>query len=308
MSLRGAYLLLGAIILLWGSNWPIMKIGLDEGIPPFWFAVSRLFLGMVTLLALLAALGRISLPRRSDLPVIFTVGLLQVALFLGAINFALQYVEAGRSSVLAYTTPLWVAPAAILILGERPSRLKVGGLLLGLAGLIALFNPLALDWSDPDVVTGNLILMLAAVGWAIAILHVRGHRWSSSVLQVIPWQMMVALVPLTALALIFEGDYRPDLSTKAWVVIAYNGPIATGFCYWATITVTRSLPAISTSLGLLGVPLVGVGSSALLLGEALTPSLLMGLLGIVAGLALVNMADLRAQPDTMGKRDQSAEK
>lgn len=295
MSLRGAYLLLMAIILLWGSNWPIMKIGLNEGLPPFWFAVSRLFLGMVTLLLLLAALGRLKLPQRSDLPVILTVGLLQVALFLGAINFALQFVEAGRSSVLAYTTPLWVTPAAILILGERPSRLKIAGLLLGLIGLIALFNPLALDWSDRDVVIGNMILMLAAVGWAIAILHVRGHRWSGSVLEIIPWQMMVALVPLTLLALVFEGDYRPQLSGTAWAVIAYNGPIATGFCYWATITVTRSLPAISTSLGLLGVPMVGVGSSVLLLSERLTPSLLLGLVGIVAGLVLVNLADLRSQ-------------
>ncbi|MFD1380587.1 hypothetical protein [Fodinicurvata halophila] len=85
------------------------------------------------------------------------------------------------------------------------------------------------------------------------------------------------------------------------MVIAYNGPIATGFCYWATITVTRSLPAISTSLGLLGVPMVGVGSSVLLLGERLTPSLLLGLVGIVAGLALVNLADLRAQQN--GPRD-----
>lgn len=301
MSLRGAYLLLMAVILLWGSNWPIMKIGLNEGLPPFWFAVSRLFLGMVTLLLLLAALGRLKLPQRRDLPVILTVGLLQVALFLGAINFALQFVEAGRSSVLAYTTPLWVTPAAILLLGERPSRLKLAGLLLGLVGLVALFNPLALDWSDRGVVIGNMILMLAAVGWAIAILHVRGHRWSGSVLEIIPWQMMVALVPLTLLAVIFEGDYRPQLSGTAWAVIAYNGPIATGFCYWATITVTRSLPAISTSLGLLGVPMVGVGSSAILLSERLTPSLLLGLVGIIAGLALVNLADLRAQQN--GPRD-----
>ncbi|MFD1380586.1 DMT family transporter [Fodinicurvata halophila] len=214
MSLRGAYLLLGAVILLWGSNWPIMKIGLNEGLPPFWFAVSRLFLGMVTLLLLLAALGRLKLPQRRDLPVILTVGLLQVALFLGAINFALQFVEAGRSSVLAYTTPLWVTPAAILLLGERPSRLKVAGLLLGLIGLVALFNPLALNWSDSDVVIGNMILMLAAVGWAIAILHVRGHRWSGSVLEIIPWQMMVALVPLTVLALVFEETTVPSFPAR----------------------------------------------------------------------------------------------
>src|SRR3546814_3100576 len=64
-------------------------------------------------------------------------------------------VGAGRSAVLAYTTPLWVTPAAIVLLGERPTAFKLLGLALGFAGVAVLFNPLGFDWADPQVLLGN---------------------------------------------------------------------------------------------------------------------------------------------------------
>ena len=73
----------------------------------------------------------------------------------------------------------------------------------------------------------------------------------------------------------------------------HNGVLATGFCYWAAFSVTRALPAMSTSLGFLGVPVVGVLSSAVIVQEALTLSVIAGLLAILLGVTLVNLSDLR---------------
>ncbi len=287
---RQALLLLLGLVVLWGANWPIMKIGLGY-IPPFWFAAARLALGAATLFALLAALGRLRLPPRGDLPVVLSVGLLQMAGFLAMVNLALLTVEAGRSAVLAYTTPLWVAPAAILLLGERMTPLKALGLALGLAGLAGLFNPLQFAWDDRETLLGNGALLLAALLWSGAILQVRGHRWTASPLELAPWQMLVALVPLVGAALVLEHLAWLTWSWELGAVLAYNGPLASAFCYWAAVMVTRDLPAITTSLGFLGVPLCGVLASSLWLGETLTFSLLGGLAGILAGLALVNLAD-----------------
>ncbi len=69
----------------------------------------------------------------------------------------------------------------------------------------------------------------------------------------------------------------------------YNGPIATGFAVWAWVSVNRALPAITTSIGSLGVPVVGVLASALVLDEALSVTNLLGLGFIVAGLAVVSL-------------------
>lgn len=289
-----ARLLLAGVVVLWGANWPVMKVGL-ESMPPVWFAAARMTLGAASLFAMLAVLGRLKLPTRRDLPVVLTVGGLQMAAFLVLVNFALQHVEAGRSAVLAYTTPLWVTPAAMLLLGETMNRRKLLGLCLGLAGVAVLFNPQGFDWASRDALVGNALLLAAAFSWSLAILHVRAHQWDSSPLQLAPWQMVLAIPPLALLSWFGE-----DWSTIRWSgeltwILAYNGPLATAFCFWAVVSVNRALPATTTSLSLLAVPVAGVLASAIFLDEALTPTLLGGLLLILAGTVLVNLADMKRE-------------
>ncbi|MBL4621834.1 MAG: DMT family transporter [Immundisolibacteraceae bacterium] len=158
MNPRAALLLLGAIILLWGVNWPIMKLGLD-GIGPFSFAASRMVLGGLTMFLAAALTGQLAWPHRQDWPVVISVGLIQIAAFIAMVTYALQFVPAGRSSILAYTTPLWVLPISMLLLKESVGRWKMVGFLLGLAGVLVMFNPMSFDWHDPNVVLGNGILM-----------------------------------------------------------------------------------------------------------------------------------------------------
>jgi drug/metabolite transporter (DMT)-like permease len=297
LGVRPAYLLMAAVILLWGANWPVMKVGLTY-IPPLWFGALRMFMGAATLFAILLATRQLRLPRRGDLPVLMSVALFQMASFLALVNIALLFVEAGRAAVLAYTMPFWVTPAAVLLLGERLTARKISGLALGLAGLAVLFNPLGFDWSDPDVVLGNGLLMVSALAWAGAIVHIRMHGWVSSPLQLVPWQMLIAGPLLVALALCFEDPAEIRWSGELTAILAYNGLIATAFCFWAAVSVTRALPAISTALGFLGVPVIGVVASAAALGEALSPTLLGGLALIVAGIGLVNLPEARARGPT----------
>lgn len=283
-----ALLLLGLLVVMWGVNWPIMKAGLKI-VPPFWFAVERLGFGALTLFLVLGVTGRLRLPPRHDLPVLLAVGLLQMALFLALVNSALQVVPAGRSAVLAYTTPLWVAPGAALFLGERMTRGRVFGLLLGLGGLVVLFNPLVFPWHDGAAVLGNALLLVAALAWSIAILVIRRHRWQASPLQLVPWQMLVAMLPLTLAAAILEGAPVADLSWDYLLLMGYNGPLATGLCYVIALTLTLALPAVTVSLGFLAIPAAGVLASTLALGEPMTTSLLLGMALIVAGLVSVTL-------------------
>ncbi len=269
-----------------------MKIGVTL-IPPLWFATLRIALGAITLFAVLAATGALKRPGRADLPAILAVGFLHMAVFLGCVNLALLYVGAGRSAVLAYTTPLWVVPAAVLFLGERLDLLKAVGLLIGFLGILTLFNPAAMDWSEPTAILGNGLLILAAFAWAGAIVQVRAHRWESTPLQLAPWQMLVALPILAIVAFVVEGIPEVSWSPKLGWILAYNGPLATAFCFWAATTVARDLPAITTSLGFFGVPMAGILFSGLILGEPLEFSLGLGLASLILGLTLVNLSDSR---------------
>lgn len=283
-----AYLLLGAVVVLWGANWPIMKLGL-ESISPLWFGALRMAGGAATLFALLAALGRLRPPPRHDLPIVLSVGLLHMTLTTALMYFGLLYVEAGRAALLSYTTPLWVAPLAVPLLGERLGWRKVFGIAVGLSGLAVLFNPLGFDWSDRDTVIGNAILTVSAMVWASVILHIRKHRWQSTPLALAPWQMALSGVLLSAAALAFEDPGAIRWSGWLAANLAYNGIVASAFCFWAMITVMRALPAVSSSVGSLAIPVAGVLFSALALGEPLTATLLGGLALILAGIALVSL-------------------
>lgn len=286
-SRHSAFLLLLAVILVWGANWPIMKIALDY-IAPLTFAAFRMGLGALTLFALLAARGELSLPSRPDMPVVWSVGLLQLAGFLIFVNLGLEEVDASRSAILSYTTMIWVTPAAIWLLGERFSWTKMAGVLCGVAGVAVMFNPAGFDWGNRAVVLGNIYLLLGALSWAISILHVRAHKWKQSALVLAPWQLLVGFVPTALLAIALEHDQPIHWSPTLLAVLAYNGPIATAFALWAWISVNRGLPAIASSMGSLGVPVAGAIFATLVLGEPITVENVAGLAFITLGLLLVS--------------------
>lgn len=294
VSPAAATALLALVVLLWGSNWPVMKAGLAY-IAPLHFALARMALGMATLVPVAALAGQLRWPARQDWPVVVSVGVLQMALFMALANFGLQYVGAGRAAVLAYTTPLWVVPLAAVVLRERLTRGRAAGLALGLAGLAVLFSPAGFDWHDPDVLIGNAMLLTGALVWAVLIVQIRGHRFAGTPLSLAPFQFLVACAVLAPAALLFEADAPLRWSPELGLILLYNGPVATAFCFWAMLTVTRALPAASTALGTLGVPAVGVLAGALALHEPLTPVVLGGLGLIVAGLATVTVTDRRGR-------------
>ena len=284
---RQAYGLLALVVLIWGANWPILKVGVSY-IAPLWFACARFWLGAACLFVYLAATRQLAWPTRRDAPVIASVGLSQMALFQPMVNLGLTHVPAGRSSVLVYTTPLWVVPGAMLFLRERIGALQWAGVALGLAGVAVLFNPAGLDWSDRGLVTGSALLMAAALSWSVSVLQIRGHEWHLSPLQVTPWQLLLAALVVTPVALFFEGDARPRWSPTLFAVLAYNGPIATAFAFWAATSISRSLPAVTSSLSFLAVPAMGILVSAVSLGEVPDASLLGGFALILGGVGLVS--------------------
>lgn len=292
---RKAWPLLFLVVLLWGCNWPVMKVGLAY-IPPLHFAAARMILGGVTLALVAAALGVLRPPRRADMPLVLGVGLLQMAGFLGLVTIALQYVPAGRSAILAYTTSLWVVPLAAVFLHERLGALKAMGLVLGLAGVAVMFNPLGFDWRDPHVLLGNGLLLLAALLWALLIVLVRGYPGASSPLTLGVWQFLLAAAVLVPLALVLEDSAAIVPGPALAAVLAYNGPAATAFCFWGMITVTQALPAITTSLASLAVPVLGSLAAAVALGERITLTNGAGLGLILAGLVLVSLADWWRRP------------
>lgn len=252
-----AIVALVAAILLWGANWPVMKAGLAH-VTPLWFLALRFGTGAACLFLLQAMQGRLRLPRRADLPFIASIGLLQMMGFTALGMLAMTILPAGRSAILSYTTPVWLAPATILFFGERATPWSLAGIVLGLVGIGMLVNPLVMAWDRPDVVAANGMLLLAAACWAACILHLRHGRPASPAFALAPWQMLLAALGLSLAGQIWEGPFSGDGSAGFWMALAFVGPVATAFCFVAVNAASARLPATTMSMAMLGVPLTGL--------------------------------------------------
>ena len=277
--------MLATVVLAWGLTWPVNK-ALLEVIPPLWMAAIRAVVGAVALALFALARGRFTWPQRADVPVVLSITLLHMVGFVVLANIGLQLVPTGRSVVLAYTTPLWVAPGAYLFLGEPLTRRRIAGVVVGLLGLVVLFNPVAFDWTDRGAVLGNLAVLAAAFLWAASILHVRGHRWRGTPFDLVPSEMVLSAVVLVPVAFVTGEPPAIPWETRLVMLRIYTAIPGTVLAYWAVAMAGRLLPAVTTSLGLLATPVVSIVVAALWLGEAPTPALLAGITLILGGVAL----------------------
>lgn len=275
------------IILSWGLAWPINKIGLSY-MSPLWYTAIRLIIGTGTMMAFVIGIKKFSLPHRRDIPLILIIGFLQISFYILLTNLGLAYLPAGRSSLLAYTTPLWVLPVAIFLFDEPVNLLKWCGLAFGLVGLILLLSPWEMQWSDPHILFGSAMLLLASLSWAISILCSRYMHWSKSPLELIPWQLLIGTVPVVIYAAIKEPSIHIAWSNTTLILsLLYTGFLVTGLSYWSGVVVGRELPSSVVSIGFLAVPVFSLITSAIFMHEAvdLTTSAAVAL--IMAGLVCV---------------------
>jgi drug/metabolite transporter (DMT)-like permease len=273
------------VVVAWGLTWPINKLLLAI-VPPLWAVALRTAIGGVALFALALATRRLAPPPRADLPVLLSITLLHMIGFGVLSSVGLELVPAGRSAVLAYTTPLWVAPGASLFLGERLTPRRLVGVIVGLTGLVVLFNPLAFDWTRRAAVLGNAAILAAALLWAASILHIRGHRWRSTPFDLLPWETLLATAILVPLAWLGAGPPAFPWSAPVAAMLLYAGLPGTALAYWAIAMAGRGLPAVTTSLGLLATPVISIVVATLWLGERPSASLLVAVALILGGVAL----------------------
>jgi drug/metabolite transporter (DMT)-like permease len=155
---------------------------------------------------------------------------------------------------------------------------------MGLLGVLAIAAP-SLHVDGNDQILAYAMLMAAAAAWAISIVFVRWHRFSATALALAPWQMLVAAVLLLPLAIAVEGPLLP-VGVRGVAALAYVGPVATAFAYWAVVEAGRRFPASTMSMALLATPSLGILISARTLGETIGVSLVAGVVLIGVGIRL----------------------
>lgn len=276
-------MLLGLLVVIWAVSWPVIKIGVAT-VSPIWYACLRYLIATSCLFALVAVRGELVVPSRSDWRLVAVSGVFQMGAYSALTALALTILPPGRASVLAFSTPLWVVPLAAWWLREPVSRRSRYGVGFGLLGVLVIASP-ALQQHGDGQFASYAMLMSAAAAWAISIVFVRAHRFDASPLALAPWQSLVAVLLLAPLAAVIEGAPR-SFDWRGVASLAYVGPVATAFAYWAIVEVGRELRASTISMALLATPSLGLLISTLTLGERVTGSLATGVLLVGAGIRL----------------------
>ena len=282
----GALALVAVLSVLWGINFPSIKVAVSE-VPPWTFRVLCILCGSVGLLTI----GRLILGHslripREDLPRLTVAALLNVTGWQLCAAFGLMQIEAGRGAIIAYTMPLWAAVLAWPVLGERLTPGRIAGLLLGLVGIAVLIGP---DLDSLRGAPGGALLMLgASVCWAAGTVVIKSRRWSMPVIILTGWQLILGGIPIVVGMLVFEaGIEYPTLTSRGWLALAYSAVVPMIVCHFIWYTLVGMLPTAVAAISTLAIPIVGVYSSALLLGEQVGMREWLALALVVAALGIV---------------------
>ena len=268
---------------IWGGMYVVSKVVL-EIIPPFSLVTLRLLLGALTLAIVLVFYGVPTLSRQQLLQAL-GVGFIGYGISLSLQFLGTKLSTAANGSLVTSATPAFVLIFAWMLLNERITWMRSLALLLATLGVVAVIDPRSAQL-NPELFLGNVLLIGAAVTWALYSVLVRKTTQS---LEVLPFSLIAFLggLPVAVPAGAWElrtlgvGEITPGVIGG----VLFLGVISTALAMVLWNTAFAYVDASLVSLTFFAQPVVGTLLGWLFLGERITPLFLLG--GLLIGLGLV---------------------
>lgn len=285
--MRPAHLALAVLVAaVWGVNFVVIEVGLGH-FPPLLFCALRF---------LVAAVPAVFLVRR---PQVALRRIVAVGLVLGVAKFGLLFIgmhqgmPAGLSSLVLQVQAVFTALLAVVLLGERPGRLRIAGMGVAFAGI----GVAAYDEGASGPLGAFALVVAAAAFWGLSNVLTRAAA-PPDALSWMVWVSLVPPLPLFALSLVFEGPAADVAALRAldWSgagAVVYVAWITTVFGFGAWGFLLRTYDASAVAPFSLLVPVFGMSSAALLLGEGVGPLRWTAAVLLVGGVAVTSLGSLR---------------
>lgn len=258
--------ILVVLTIIWGVNWPVMKLGVNE-YPALSFRALSIWLGVPVLaLALRVLKVPFAIPREHWRELLWLAAA-NMFVWQACIILAVKTLSSGRAAILGYTMPIFSAMLGAWFFASPLSRrgwLGVGAAALGVA--LLLWHELSHLAGRP---TGVVLALVAAATWALGTQMLRRTRITVPTLAISFWMTALTAVVMTVLATLFERDGWGMPSGTAWFAILFNAVLIFGYAHAAWFYLARELPPVASTLSVMLIPVVGVFSGALWLSEKL---------------------------------------
>ncbi len=276
------------LALIWGANMAVIKIGARE-LPPLFMAGLRSLVASACLYIWIKAKRLTLFPSTKVLLHGIVVGLLFGSEF-GFIYVGLEYTLASRTYVLVYTAPFFVAVGAHFFLeSDRLNRWKAAGLILAFAGVVILFMK-DVGSFFLSALPGDLMILAAGALWGATTVYIKKYLSHHTVpLQTLFYQVFFSAPPLFLMSILLEDPIVLSLSLAAGFSVFYQCIIVAFLSYLVWFELIHRHPVSLLHAFTFFTPVFGVFlSGALILGEIISPSLVVALTLVSLGMILVN--------------------
>jgi drug/metabolite transporter (DMT)-like permease len=284
------------VYVAWGSTYVAIRI-MDETIPPLIGASVRYLSAGALMLAFLWARDR-ALPRLRvrELASVGVVGVLLLAGGNGLVTYAEVHVPAGLAALLVASVPLWLLVIRLLA-RDRPPAATLVGLGVGFLGVALLVSHSG--GTHGASIPHLLIVLAAALSWAIGSWLSGRLPMPKDVASGTTFELLIGGAVLAVSGPLIGENWAglaTHASTRSWLAVVYLSLIGSILAFTAYVWLLRNAPISQVSTYAYVNPVVAVALGALVLGEAVTVTMLIGGAIIVAAVALVIRAEARASP------------
>lgn len=263
---RQQLVLLVLLTVVWGINWPVMKLGVLD-YPPLTFRSISIWIGVPVLAAALLTLKVPFRIGREHWRELLVLAAFNMFIWHGCIILAVKTLSSGRAAILGYTMPIFSAMLGAWLFASPLSRrgwLGVSAAALGVGLLL---------WHELTGLAGRplgvLLALVAASTWALGTQLLRRTAIAVPTLAISFWMTALTAVVMSLLSLSFEREQWRMPGATTWASILFNAVLVFGFAHATWFYLARSLPPLASTLSVMLIPVIGVFSGALWLGEVL---------------------------------------
>ena len=254
------------LTLVWGINWPILKIGITH-YPAITFRSMSILLGWVLLSLVMLKMNVSFRVPRKEWGELFILACSNMFVWHVLMILAVQDLSSGRAAILGYSMPIFSAVIGMFFF-KSPllARAWLGVALAALGAFLLLWHELVSLTGKP---LGVLMALAAAAAWGLGTQQIRHTKMTVPTLTSVCWMTGMTTGLMLLVATVFESDRWAIPPAATWGAILYNAVGIFVFAQSAWLWLARSLPPLASTLSVMLIPVLGVFSGAWWLGEVL---------------------------------------
>ena len=277
-------LLIFCVTLIWGSTYPVMKFAVSH-YPPGIFRAFTFLVGAACVGLYAHIRGESLLIPTCERWTIAKLSLVNMAMWHLGIIYGIKLLNSGRAAIMGYTMPVWALLTSVILCKAPLNKRALLGVTSSLTATVLLGADEFTNFAGHPL--GVILTVSAAFFWGLGTTLLKHSKLSISSIALTFWMLTFGFVFFTIIGLFFENQVWRWPNLLEWLAIIYSGGLSFGVGYVAWFLVARKLTPVTSGLSIMLVPVLGLISGAVFLGEQISYTDIVALLLILFAILLV---------------------